>query len=209
MILKRKLYTANEEIGFKVIPIVIFVGVWYGFLIQSFRADGFIAGLIPHYIAGLAVAFYTGKNVRRALIQRLRHREIMKTVQPLQGRILDIKLEQTRRGSGKRMRIISWYYLEVQVMDSNTGLVRSIISDPYHFPPQRYLASPMVDVYIDESGWHPVIDGFQLKQRRSDPDIPLMSASSYLNGGSKIILVLNILLWIFFAFVALRSMGIF
>ena len=107
------------------------------------------------------------------------------------------------------MRIISWYYLEVQVMDPNTGLVRSIISDPYHFPPQRYLASPMVDVYIDESGWHPVIDGFQLKQRRSDPDIPLMSASSYLNGGSKIILVLNILLWIFFAFVALRSMGIF
>lgn len=209
MILKRKLYTANEEIGFKVVPIVIFVGVWYGFLIQSFRADGFIAGLIPHYIAGLAVAFFAGKNVRRALMQRLRHREIMKTVQPLQGRILDIKLEQTRRGSGKRMRIISWYYLEVQMTDPNTGLVRSIISDPYHFPPQRYLASPMVDVYIDESGWHPVIDGFQLKQRRSDPDIPLMSASSYLNGDSKIILVLNILLWIFFAFVALRSMGIF
>jgi len=209
VILKRKLYTANEEIGFKVVPIVIFVGVWYGFLIQSFRADGFIAGLIPHYIAGLAVAFYTGKNVRRALMQRLRHREIMKTVQPLQGRILDIKLEQTRRGSGKRMRIISWYYLEVQVTDPDTGLVRNIISDPYHFPPQRYLGSPMVDVYIDESGWHPVIDGFQLKQRRSDPDIPLMSASSYLNGGSKIILVLNILLWVFFAFMALRSMGIF
>ena len=209
MILKRKLYTANEEIGFKVVPIVIFVGVWYGFLIRSFIADGFIVGLIPHYIAGLVVAFFTGRNVRRALIQRLRHREIMKTVQPLQGRILDIKLKQTRRDSGKRVRIISWYYLEVQVTDPNTGFVRNVISDPYHFPPQRYLASPIVDVYIDESGWHPVIDGFQLKQRRSEPDIPLMSASSYLNGSSKIFLVLNIFLWIFFALVALKAMGIF
>lgn len=66
--------------------------------------------------------------------------------------------------SKNRRRRIAYYFLIVDMVDSATGTVQTIKSEPYRIPLYKYLASPYVQIYTDKTGWKHVIDGLQLKK---------------------------------------------
>ena len=63
------------------------------------------------------------------------------------------------------------YTLIIEVYDDMSYAPIQIRSDVYSWTVYEVLASPEVDVYPDDSGWHYTIDGFQYKEHRSDAGI--------------------------------------
>ena len=54
-----------------------------------------------------------------------------------------------------------------------TGQGREIRSQGYTKPIHRYLRTPNVTVYIDQSGWNYYLEDFEWKTSRKEPDILL------------------------------------
>ena len=86
----------------------------------------------------------------------------------------------------------------IEVVDPQPGAVQTIKSDPYRIPLQKYIGSPYVQVYTDRTGWKHVVDGFQLKEKRSDPDIPLENSNVYLNDFNEPTIFIKIITGIIF-----------
>ncbi|MDO4311894.1 MAG: hypothetical protein Q4C52_02285 [Eubacteriales bacterium] len=178
--MRRKIRTVNEEMD-SVLGLILFACVWYIILIKNILTVGFHAGFLIFLIGGILPLAQAVRKVQKALYYRKFHQQCMQERSPSQGRIVNIVREYYNEyDSRNRRRRIPYYFLIVEVTDFVTGSVQTIKSEPYRIPLYKYLASPYVQVYTDQRGWKHVIDGFQLKHSRTEPDIPLENSNVYL-----------------------------
>lgn len=165
---KRKIHTANEEFG-GVGYTLLFSLIWYTLLLRIILQNGFSSSYLIFLIAGLMPLYQGSQVIRRAIYYRRFARRVKSYAQPRQGTIVGLTRKPEIRNSGRRTRCINLYYLDVEIYDPQTGRFTRITSEPYRIQICRYLAGPKVDVYVDESGWKYVLDGFELKERKNDP----------------------------------------
>ena len=91
---------------------------------------------------------------------------------PKKGRIISYERQTQRKMNAKGRTYDEYEYtLIIEVYDDMSYAPIQIRSDVYSWPVYEVLASPEVDVYPDDSGWHYTIDGFQYKEHRSDAGI--------------------------------------
>lgn len=170
--LHRKIRTKKESLGG--IPfLIVFVILWYSSLLRPILSNGLSAlgSWAILLLAGLLPLGMTVQNIRRVLYYRKLHRQCMNQ-RPRRGRILScVRGSYRERNSKGGSHIVYEYFLKIEVYDPDTMLTTEIQSEAYSWPVYRALASPEVDVYTDETGWHYVIDGFQYKTSKNDPDI--------------------------------------
>lgn len=168
----RKIYTKQES--FKNVSfLILFTLIWYTTLLSSLlnRTSSSNLSLLIFLLAGLLPFITAVQNIKQTLYYRKLHRECMKQ-RPQRGRITGCTCSSyQQRGSRGRTHTYYEYFLMVEVYDAQTLIPTTIKSEAYSWPVYKVLASPEVDVYTDESGWHYVIDGFRYKKSRREPDI--------------------------------------
>lgn len=147
--------------------------------------------------------------IQKALHYRRFHEECMQKSYPKRGRITNItKEEHFEYTSRNRRRRIIEYYLHIEIINNETGVLQTIKSEAYRIPIYKYLASPYVQVYTDESGWKYVIDGFELKKNRNDPDLPLENSNVYSKDFDSPSRVMNIIVILVMIFMLFRILGV-
>ncbi len=175
--LKRRIHTKKESFG-NIGFMLLFVVLWYSALFRSFRGiDGNMPVTVVLFaVAGLLPLLTAVRSIKNALYYRRLHRQCMAGI-PRRGRIVGCSRQMCQsRGSRGRIHTYYEYFLDIEVYDPQTLAVSRIQSEAYAWPVYRVLASPEVEVYTDESGWHYVIDGFQYKKSGREPDILVESA---------------------------------
>lgn len=172
-LMKRMIRPAEEEFG-GIIPVILFSILWYctigGIIIQG----GFQLPLLIFLIAGILPVFQSINNIRRALFYRRQRADAIALGNAAYGTITGVTRQDVpyyTSGEHRRLRYRRYYYLTVQMTDSMTGMSSEIRSQGYLKPIHRYLSSPQVKIYTDQSGWKHYLEDFQWKQHRSDPDI--------------------------------------
>ncbi|NCC00855.1 MAG: hypothetical protein EOM34_09265 [Clostridia bacterium] len=166
----RKIRTKRESMA--MVPnLLIFSVVWYILLIRNIISEKSIGMSLMFLIAGILPLFMAVQQIRRAVYFRRLHREVMNRP-PKRGRIISCNKAfcevETREAASRKM---AEYKLIIQMDDGVSFEPVQIESEPYSWPVYKVLASPEVDVYTDDSGWHHVIDGFHYKKHRSDEGI--------------------------------------
>lgn len=122
-------------------------------------------------VAGLMPAVIAIRNIEKAIYYRKLHRQAMNRP-PKKGRIISYERQMQRKMNAKGRTYDEYEYtLIIEVYDDMSYAPIQIRSDVYSWPVYEVLASPEVDVYPDDSGWHYTIDGFQYKEHRSDAGI--------------------------------------
>lgn len=165
---KRKLHTAEEEFRGAWYSL-LFSLIWYAGLLRMIFQNSFSSEYLFFLLAGLIPLHQGVRVIQRGLRYRRYARRVKSFAQPRQGTIVGLTRKPEIRNSGRHTRCINLLYLDVEIYDPQTGRSTRITSEPYRIPICRYLAGPKVDVYVDESGWKYVLDGFELKKRKNDP----------------------------------------
>lgn len=206
--MRKKIYTADEEFG-NVYYLIFFLLIWYYLLFQNVIRTGFQLFLVPFFLAGVLILYQIFRTIQKALYFRSFHRKCMEESIPVQGRIVNVVREYYDEYTSRRRQRSIYYFLIVEIIDPETGVVNRIKSDAYRIPVYKYLAAPQVQVYTDRSGWKHVIDGFQLKQSRTEPDIPLENSNVYLKDFNEPTVFFKIITVLFLIFSAIQVLGIF
>ena len=207
----KSIYTVDEDL-YGVSYMICFAVIWYAAIFRFTLASGFQAGLLLFYAAGLLLLYQICRKFQKAFYYRRFHRQCMQESVPQQGRIINIVREYYDDyyddSDGRRRRRQTFYFLIIEMIDAQTGAVQTIKSEPYRLPLYKYIGSPYVKFYTDRTGWKHVIDGFQLKQSRHDPDIPLESSNVYLKDFNEptifVKIVTGIIFILFFLQIILR-----
>lgn len=168
----RKIRTKDETAS-GAVYMILFVIIWYSNLLKGVFGGGVqnIRAVLPFLVAGLLPVYTAWRLIHRAAYYRRLHRQYMQT-SPRKGRIVNCQKRYFQETAARgRTRTRAEYILIIEVYDSAAFQPVQIQSEAYAWPVYRVLASPEVDVYTDETGWHHVIDGFHYKERKSDPDI--------------------------------------
>lgn len=206
--LHRKIRTKKESM--ESIPfLIIFVIIWYTVTLRPVIKTGFssvgtssiflLAGLLP---LGIVV-----QTIRRVCYYRRLHRQYMNQ-RPRKGKIVScVRGSYRERSSKGSSRIVYEYFLKIEVYDPDTMLTTEIQSEAYSWPVYRALSSPDVEVYTDETGWHHVIDGFQYKTSKNDPDI-FIESSFDKEPGQNMQMLFRVIFFVIFVIVILRSLHI-
>ena len=172
MVKRRIIRPAEEEIG-NLLPIILFVVLWYSGLSSIIINQGFQASLLIFLAAGLLPLIQISTNIRRALFYRRQRSAAVALGHAAEGRIMSVTRETVSDTSGRHnsVRYRRYYYLTVEMIDPYTGASTTIRSQGYRLPIHRYLRSDQVGVYTDRSGWKHYLEDFQWKEHRSDPDL--------------------------------------
>ncbi len=172
MVKRRIIRPAEEEIG-NLLPIILFVVLWYSGLGSIIINQGFQASLLIFLAAGLLPLIQISTNIRRALFYRRQRSAAVALGHAAEGRIMSVTRETVSDTSGRHnsVRYRRYYYLTVEMIDPYTGASTTIRSQGYRLPIHRYLRSDQVRVYTDRSGWKHYLEDFQWKEHRSDPDL--------------------------------------
>lgn len=169
--MRRKIRTADEEMN-GAAGLLLFSIVWYAIIIKNMLANGFHSSMLILLIGGLLAPAQGIRMVQRALYFRRLHEQCIQGERPERGRIVNVTREyHDRYDSDRRRHRITYYFLTVELISPETGVAYTIKSDAYRIPVHKYLSSPYVEVYTDRGGWKYVIDGFQLKKSRREPDV--------------------------------------
>lgn len=202
----RKIRTKRESMD-GVITLFLFCAAWFSNIIQDILYSGMSrASLLLFTAAGLIPAVITVQKIQKALYYRKLHRQAMNR-RPEKGKIISYERQiQKRTDFRGRVRNEYEYTLIIEIYDNVSYTPRQIRSEAYSWPVYEVLASPEVDVYTDDSGWHYTIDGFQYKNHRSDEGIFQQSARerepgrifSRIIGGLGNIVLLCVLIFIWF-----------
>lgn len=175
----KKIRTANEEIG-NVVFLILFTIVWYAGLLGNILREGFQPFILIFLAAGLLLPFQAVHMVQKAVYYRRLHAQCVEAGHPQKGKIVNIVREYYVDSNSRNRQYITYYFLIIEVFNSNTGVSQRIKSAPYRIPLHKYLGAPYVKVYTDSTGWHHVIEDFQLKENRSEPGITLENPNIYL-----------------------------
>lgn len=206
--MRRKIRTANETMD-GVIVLLFFTWVWYTILIKNIILGGFQTSLLIFLIAGVLIPAQAVKKIQKALYYRKLHEQCVREQCPSQGRIVNIVREYSDEyDSRNRRRRMTYYYLIIEVTDPDTGTVQTIKSEPYRCPLHKYLASPYVQVYTDQTGWKHVVDGFQLKANRNEPDIPLENSNVYLKDFNQSSVLFQVIFIVVLVLMVFQILGI-
>ena len=172
--MKRRIRPADEEVG-NIIPTVLFVFLWYSGLLGMMASTGFDTILLLFLAAGLLPLYSVGMSIRRAFFYRKQRADAIAYGQSFSGRIRSVVRQDQPylddSSEHRRLRYRRYYFLEVDMINPDTGVTNTIRSQGYSKPIHRYLASDKVRVYTDKSGWKYYLEDFQWKQHKSDPDI--------------------------------------
>jgi len=109
-------------------------------------------------------------QTREMLQRRKKHRLCLTTQTPQKGRIVDCvgkKNFWVLRG----FRMAYEYYLVVEIYPQGSESPVTIKSDAYTWPVYQALSSPEVDVYTSDTESGYILDGFQYKTDKNEPDI--------------------------------------
>lgn len=166
----KKIRPVQEEVE-HVLYIIIFELGWYASLSyadlmkSSFGAFVLIfGGCVPIY--GLL------KKYNKALMNRRKRKEVIARGEKMEGKIIGVvPVYQETRGTRGGVRVVKRYCLKVEVKSPQTGAIYEVKSHPYRLPVYRYVSSPYVSVYADESGWNYYIEDFVFKKNKNEPDI--------------------------------------
>ena len=205
--MRKKIRTADEEMR-NVGYLILFSILWYSQILSSIARDGFHTTLLIFLAAGLKPLIQVFRMIQKAMYFRNFHRQCVNESRPQQGRIVKITREYYDDYQESRRYRRTYYFLIVETVDPETGIANTIKSEPYRIPVYKYLGSPYVQVYTDRTGWKHVIDGFQLKNSRSEPDIPLENSNVYLKDFNKTPSILNWIFIIIFVLILLQSFGV-
>ena len=173
--MKHRIRPAEEEIGF-IFPVLAFSVLWYGSLLRIVLSGGIRSvTLLLFFAAGLIPLYTVVMNIRRAFFYRKQRADAITLGHREHGRIRAVTRQDVPYVSSSHnrnsVRYRRYYYLQVDMTDSATGVVQTIQSQGYRKPIHRYLRSDKVSVYTDKSGWKYYLEDFEWKQNRSDPDI--------------------------------------
>lgn len=172
--MSRRIRPAEEEVG-NIIPTILFMFLWYSGLLGIIASTGFDTMLLLFLVAGLIPLYSVVTSIRRALFYRRQRAEAIAGGQSCTGKIRSVVrqdqpyLDHTH--DHRRIRYRRYYYLEVDMINPDTGVTNTIRSQGYSKPIHRYLSSNKVRVYTDKSGWKYYLEDFQWKQHKNDPDI--------------------------------------
>lgn len=167
----RKIRTKQESTN-GAETLILFCGVWFSNIIQQILRSGTLGvSMLVFAVAGLMPAVIAIRNIEKAIYYRKLHRQAMNRP-PKKGRIISYERQTQRKMNAKGRTYDEYEYtLIIEVYDDMSYAPIQIRSDVYSWPVYEVLASPEVDVYPDDSGWHYTIDGFQYKEHRSDAGI--------------------------------------
>ena len=171
--MKRTIRPAEEEIG-SVIPVILFSLLWYSSIFGIIFRGGFQTPLLIFLVAGILPLYQVITNIRRAFFYRRQRAEAVALGNVSYGKITGVTRQDVpyyTSGEHRRLRYRRYYYLNVEMTDPVTGVSTTIQSQGYRRPIHRYLASPDVKIYTDQSGWKHYLEDFHWKEHRSDPDI--------------------------------------
>lgn len=170
--MKRKIRPAEEEVG-NAVFLILFVILWYSSLLGSLAANGVQITVLLFLVVGLFPVYSAVTVIRKAMFYRRQRADAIAYGSSQPGRIRNVVREDVpyRSGEHNMIRYNRYYHLQVDITDAVTGAVSTIESQGYRKPIHRYLASDQVRVYTDRSGWKHYLEGFQYKERMSDPGI--------------------------------------
>lgn len=172
---KKGFRPVQEELGGPIYSGAVCI-IWYMIVAAWILGGGFRMNQILFILAGLFPLYGAIVGTKRAIFYRKQRKRAINRGNPSQGKIVNVvrTLERnhtSNRESARYRRYHYFYYLEVEITDPVTGVANVIRSDAYSQSIDRYLGSPYVQVYTDESGWRYFLEDFQMKKRSSDPDI--------------------------------------
>lgn len=149
-----------------------FIIFWYLTILINILRSGFRMDYLIFIVAGLLPVYMVIQCARSAYFYRRERREAIRLGNVRPGRIVNVvrKIE-TYEDSNRRRQYHHYYYLTVEIMNLDTGIANEFESQAYRLPVHRYLSSPYVQVYTDETGWKHYIEGFQFKENKHEPDI--------------------------------------
>lgn len=171
--MKRVIRPAEEEIG-NVIPNILFSILWYCSIGGIILRGGFQLMLLIFLIAGILPVYQAVNSIRRALFYRKERARAIALGNVAYGTITGVTRQDVpyyTSGEHRHLRYQRYYYLSIQMTNPLTGISSEIQSQGYRKPIHRYLSSPQVKIYTDQSGWKHYLEDFQWKQHRNDPDI--------------------------------------
>lgn len=171
--MKRVIRPAEEEIG-NVIPLILFGILWYCTIGGIIIRGGFQFPLLIFLIAGMLPLIQAVNSIRRALFYRRQRAKAIALGSAAYGTITGVTRQDVpyyTSGKHRHLRYRRYYYLTVQMTDPVTGMSSEIRSQGYLKPIHRYLGSPRIRIYTDQSGWKHYLEDFQWKQHRNEPDI--------------------------------------
>lgn len=200
--MKKHIRPAQEEMHGNIYTI-IFMIVWYGIIFRTVIVNGFQANLLIFLVGGLLPLLAVARETQRALFYRREHQRAIQGGRMQRGKITGYSRKAVAsEGKNGRSRYRTYYFLQVEIYNSDNGAVSQFLSQAYSKPIHKYLGGSSVTVYTDESGWHRYLDDFQWKERRSDPDIFNSSrewdGSGGLNTAIRVIAVVVLILMFLF-----------
>lgn len=169
--MKKRIRPAQEEMRGCTYT-VLFMILWYGLVIRSFLTSGFEPMLLIFVAGGLIPLLAVAKEIQRAMFYRRERRRAVESGRRQRGRITGYTRKAVVSGTKNgRDRYRTYYFLQVEIYATETGVATQFLSEGYSRPIYKYLGGTDVTVYTDESGWHHYLEDFHWKERPSDPDI--------------------------------------
>lgn len=145
--MKRKIYTADEEMGYEVIYMILFTVLWYSGMVKIIFDKGLSMSVVPFLLAGILPLAQAVNMVRKASCYRNFHKKCMQESCPRQGRIVNIRRKESteertgQRGTRRYRRIL--YYLVVEMINPENGIAMRITSEAYRIPCRNILRLPV------------------------------------------------------------------
>lgn len=172
----RKIRTKRESMD-GAVTMLLFCAVWFSNIIQDILQSGTPrATILLFAVAGIMPGVIAIQKMQKAFYYRKLHRQAMNRM-PEKGRIISYERQIQKRMNSKGRGYDEYeYILIIEIYDNISYAPKQIRSEAYSWPVYELLASPEVDVYTDDSGWHYTIDGFQYKKHRNDEGIFKQSA---------------------------------
>lgn len=159
--MKRRIRPAAEEYS-DAYYTIFFVIMWYTTIIKGLLED-FDYTLIIFYLVGLLPIYKIYTVVSRAYVCRKERKYAIQYNHKFNGMIKSVQYQRLYDDERDRDSLRNYYCLNIEVYDHEINQTYMITSEPYSKPIQRYLSSPQVIVYIDESGWKYYIEDFRYK----------------------------------------------
>lgn len=142
-----------------------FIILWYSTILSSILRAGFRTEYLIFIVAGLLPVYMVIQLARSAYFYRQERKEAIRLGNVKPGRITNVvRKTETYESSRRGRQYRHYYYLTVEILNPDTGIANEFESQAYRVPVHRYLSSPYVQVYTDETGWKHYIEGFQFKE---------------------------------------------